>query len=122
MKYLKIDGNKGYFWDGSEYQEIEKIGKDELLTLIGVAELDDFEIDPYDEAKIANKAHQIIYESIAKKFTEFLYDKEQFNRDVESLYSEAIGKYAASLEDKAEETPALEEVEQEDINPEDIPF
>ena len=31
MKYLKIENNKGFYWDGKEYQEIDKIDKNGLL-------------------------------------------------------------------------------------------
>lgn len=97
MKSLKIEENKGFYWNGSEYKEIDKITKDDLLTLLNLAETDDFELDPYNESLIANRAHQIIYENIFNKFSQFLGDKEQFKREVDELYKEAIGKYSVDL-------------------------
>ena len=101
-KYLKIENNKGYYLDGSTYQEIDKINKKGILALLKAAETDGFEFDPYDEGLLGNKAHQIIYENLATKFDEFLSDKEQFKREVESLYREAIGKYSAEIKDEEE--------------------
>lgn len=120
-KYLKIEDNKGYYWDGSDYQEIDKINKKGILALLRAAETDDFEFDPYDESLLGNKAHQIIYENLATKFDEFLSDKEQFKQEVENLYREAIGKYSAEIKDEAEESG-----EKEDVNDgsqdDDVPF
>ncbi len=124
MKYLKIENNKGFYWDGNEYLEIDKINKDGLLTLLNSAEIDDFELDAYDENLIGNKAHQVIYENICSKFEQFLNDKNQFKTDVNSLYKEAVGKYSVDISN--EEIDEMEEPESEsnteDINPEDIPF
>lgn len=94
MKYLKIENNKGYYWDGKEYQEIDKINKDGLLVLLNAAETEGFELDSYDESLLANKAHQVIYENIHSKFDQFLSDKEQFKTEVDSLYKEAVNKYS----------------------------
>lgn len=102
-KYLKIEDNKGYYWDGAVYQEIDKINKKGILTLLRAAEADDFEFDAYDESLLGNKAHQIIYENLATKFDEFSSDKEQFKREVDNLYREAIGKYSAEIKDEEEE-------------------
>jgi hypothetical protein len=103
MKYLKIKDNKGYYWDGSKYQELDKINKQGILALLKAAESDDFELDPYDEKILGNKAHQIIYENLFSKFEEFLGDKALFKREVDNLYKEAIGKYSAVINDEEEE-------------------
>jgi hypothetical protein len=103
MKYLKIEDNKGYYWDGAEYQEVDKINKKGILALLKAAETDDFEMDAYDENLLGNKAHQIIYENLYTKFEEFMGDKEQFKRDVDNLYREAIGKYSAEIKDEEDE-------------------
>jgi hypothetical protein len=119
MKYLKIEDQKGLFWDGNEYQPIDKINKKDLLNLLNRSEGDDFEMDPYNEQLLPNKAHQIIYENLHNKLEQFLADKGQFKREVNNLYKEAIGKYSAEV--THEEEPAVEE-RKEDINPDDIPF
>lgn len=124
MKYLKIEDNKGYYWDGESYQEIDKINKDGLLVLLNLAESDEFEMDEYKEELVANKAHQIIYENIYSKLSEFLIDKDQFTKEVDSLYAEAINKYEADTD--AEEFEEAETTDSEDLedefDPDDIPF
>lgn len=118
MKYLEIKNNKGYYWNDNEMVEIDQINKDDLLKLINHAEGDEFEIDTYDENQLQNKAHQIIYQSIHTKLSDFLADKEQFNRDVDTLYAEAVGEYGANVE-----AETAEEIEKEEpIDPENIPF
>lgn len=130
MKYLKIEDNKGFYWDGKRYQEIDKINKDGLFVLLNAAEAEDFELDAYDENLLGNKAHQVIYENIHSKFEQFLNDKDQFKTEVDNSYKEAIGKYSADIQneklDDAEEVESevdeSEDGDAEDISPEDIPF
>lgn len=121
MKYLKIENNKGFYWDGNGYQEIDKINKDGLLVLLNAAEADDFQLDDYNEALLGNKAHQVIYENIHSKFKQFLNDKSHFKTEVESLYKEAIGKYSADVEDeKFDDSDTIEN--EDDVDETDIPF
>ncbi|KUK49772.1 MAG: hypothetical protein XD75_0234 [Parcubacteria bacterium 33_209] len=124
MKYLKIEDNKGKYWNGSKYQEIDKINKDGLLVLLNVAENDDFEMDSYDESLLGNKAHQVIYENIHSKLEQFLEDKNQFKAEVDKLYKIAIGKYSADFEE--ENIDDIEDLEDEEndgeIDTENIPF
>ena len=125
MKYLEIKDNKGYYWNDKEMVEIDQINKDELLKLINHVEEDEFEMDAYDEKQLQNKAHQIIYQNIHSKLNDFLSDKEQFNREVDELYANAIGEYSVDLEAETDEEDVVEtEVpeEEEEINPDDIPF
>lgn len=124
MKYLKIENNKGFYWDGKEYQEIDKIDKNGLLALLNAAETESFEFDAYDESLLANKAHQVIYENIHSKFEQFLNDKTQFKTEVDGLYKEAIGKYSADIEN--EELGDVDEIEsennEEETDPDDNSF
>ncbi|MDO8656277.1 MAG: hypothetical protein Q7K45_03485 [Nanoarchaeota archaeon] len=124
MKYLKIENNKGFYWDGNKYQEIEKINKDGLLVLLNAAETDSFEFDSYDENLLGNKAHQVIYENIHSKLEQFLNDKNQFRTEVDKLYKEAIGKYSVDIKDENIDDikDSGNEDNDEEINPEDIPF
>lgn len=124
MKYLEVRNNKGYYWNDKEMIEIDQISKDDLLRLINHAEEDGFEIDAYNENQLQNKAHQIIYQSIYTKFSDFLADKEQFKRDVDAMYAEAVGEYGPDIEGETDEED-IQEVDQdqgEDIRLEDIPF
>lgn len=97
MKYLKIDDNKAYYLKSADsetvWTEIDKINKDDLLTLLNSAISNDFEMDIYSEEILANKAHQIIYKNIYEKFTSLLTMKDKFKDESESLYKEAIEKY-----------------------------
>lgn len=125
MKYLKIENDKGFYWDGENYQEIDKINKEGLLVLLNAAEKDEFELDDYNEDILANKAHQIIYENIYSKFEQFLDDKEQFKTQVDRLYSEAINKYSANLVGtKFDDIDSIQDEKEDDyeIDPNDLPF
>ena len=96
MKCLKIKNGKGYFLDkDGNYQEIDKMGKDDILYLLDVATNEDseFDIDDIDEHEINNPAHIIIYKHLQKKFVEFLSNKTQFLDESEALYKDAIKKY-----------------------------
>jgi hypothetical protein len=124
MKYLKIEDNKGFYWDGNKHQEIDKINKDDLLGLLNAAETDEFEVDNYDENLLGNKAHQVIYQNIHSKFEQFLSEKGQFKTEVDNLYKEAVGKYSVNVQNEdLDEIDKLEsESGEEEIAPEDIPF
>lgn len=124
MKYLKIEDNKGLYWDGKNYQEIDKINKDGLLVLLNVAEADDFELDSYDEKLIGNKAHQVIYENVYLKFEQFLNDKNLFKREVDNLYKEAIDKYSTDIQNENlnDINDLKNENEKGNTSMEDIPF
>lgn len=97
MKYLKINDNKGYFIkDKSQpeiWTEIDQIEKDDLLKLLDFAINEDFEIDPYEEIILGNKAHQIIYKHLSEKFTLFLSNKDRFKDEADNIYKDAIEKY-----------------------------
>jgi hypothetical protein len=97
MKYLKIEDHKGHFIKDKNYPtvwtEIDKIEKDDLLNLLDIATNEDFEFDPYDEAVLGNKAHQIIYKHIAEKFTIFLSNKSRFKDEADNLFKAALEKY-----------------------------
>lgn len=124
MKYLKIESNQGFYWDGSTYQEIGKINRDGLMFLLNTAESEDFEMDTYDESLLANKAHQIIYENIHSKLRDFLDEKDQFKTEVNSIYKDAISKYgidnSVSFDEAMETTDG--DLSESDIDPDDIPF
>ena len=119
MKYLVIKDSKGYYRNDNEMVEIDKINKDDLLKLINHAEESEFEMDTYEENQLQNKAHQIIYQGIHTKLSDFLRDKEQFNRDVDALYAEAVGEYGADVEVETDEEDGEEAkgVEDEETKP-----
>lgn len=97
MKYLKIEDNKGFFIKDNNqptiWTEIDQIEKNDLLNLLNWATNEEFVIDIYEEEKIGNKAHQIIYKHLAEKFTNFLANKDRFKDEAEGMYKEAFEKY-----------------------------
>ena len=101
MKYLLIENGQAYYVLSPEAQKIpvEKINKDDLLALLDLCIAhEDFEMDPYDEALLQNKAHQIIYKNICQKFTELRTQRTRFSDEKTVLYRAAITKYSAEME------------------------
>ena len=98
MKYLKIENSKGFYCLKEDYwQEIDKISKDDLMALLDKAIETDFEMDEYNQEKIANKAHQIIYKNLHQKFSELLENKSRFKDESEQLYKNAFERYSKDL-------------------------
>lgn len=97
MKYLKIDKDKAFYLKDKNqpdnWEEIDKIGKEDLLKLLDYATNEEFELDSYEETLLANKAHQIIYKHLFEKFASFLSNKDRFKDEANNLYKEAIEKY-----------------------------
>ncbi len=103
MKYLKIEGNKGFYQlEPDKWKEIDKINKDDLMVLIDKAIEDEFEMDDFDIEKVANKAHQIIYKNLYEKFSELIENKSRFKDESEQLYKKAIEKYSKALNKEVE--------------------
>ena len=79
MKLLKIDNNLGHFLDKSGmFQPIDRITKEDLLSLVDLTLNEEVEFDEYDEEKIGNQAHQIIYKSIHEKLRGLRDRKQEF--------------------------------------------
>lgn len=97
MKFLKIENNQAFFLrdkkQPEQWSKIDEIEKEDLLNLLDYATDESFEVDPYDEALLANKAHQIIYKSVYEKFIAFISNKDRFKDEVENEYKEALNKY-----------------------------
>lgn len=101
MKYLKIEENKGYYRNGDDdWVELDSISKEYLLILLDKAITEDFEMDQYNLALIANKAHQIIYKNLFDKFSELLINKKRFKDECEQLYRPAIEKYKKKVSEE----------------------
>jgi hypothetical protein len=87
MQLLKIDNNLGHFLDGSGgFQSIDRITKEELLRLVGLTLTEEVEFDEYDEKRVKNQAHQIVYKSIFEKLRELKDRKEEFLDESARLY------------------------------------
>lgn len=97
MKYLKIEDNKAFFIkdknNADSWTEIDQIEKDDLLALLDLATNEVFELDAYDEARLGNKAHQIIYKHLFDKFSVFLSDIGRFKDEADNLYKDIMEKY-----------------------------
>ena len=93
MKALKIENYQGHFvTEEDDYETIDKIDKAILLRLVNLALEDDFE---YDEGKLRNQAHQIIYKSISEKLNDLHQKRNQFRDESERLYLDEYEKYKA---------------------------
>lgn len=96
MKALKIENNQGHFLtEEDSYDTVDKIDKAILLRLVNLALEDDFEIDAYDEEKLRNQAHQIIYKSISEKLNDLHRKRNQFRDESGRLYLDEYEKYKA---------------------------
>lgn len=95
MQALKIDNNQGYFLkDDDTYEPVDKLDKTALLHLVNLSLEDDFSIEDYDEAKIRNQAHAIIYKSVSEKLLDLFEKRQQFKDECEGLYREEHEKYS----------------------------
>lgn len=94
MKILRISNSKGEFsLDVINYSSVDTINKDDLLNMIDVFVNSECEMDEYSEENIPNKAHQIIYQNLYRKFKELEQNKAQFKDMSENIYKDAIDKY-----------------------------
>lgn len=95
MKLLKIDEPNGLFLSKSgEYVPVDKIDKDELLRLVGlILNEDAADLDKFDDAKIKNQAHQVIYRSISQKLTDLKTRRKEFVDSTARLFLAEYERY-----------------------------
>lgn len=94
MKHLKIENQSAYFLRGNNWVVVTDMTKEDLLNLAHAAvEEDDFETDSYDEDRLPNPAHKIIYQHINKQLTELHNKKAVFQEVAKNVYKEAYNKY-----------------------------
>lgn len=95
MKYLKIKDNKGYYLTQNEqdWNEIDKLSKEDLMFLLEKVISSEFEMDEFVEENIQHKAHLIVYKSIHEKFSNLLENKNSFIDECDLQYRNAIEKY-----------------------------
>jgi len=99
MKILKIENGKGLFLKGTEWVELDQIGKEDLLVLLDKIIEDELEMDVFDANSLQNKAHQIIYKHLYQKFEELKTNKSRFKDESERIYKSAIEKYTELVRD-----------------------
>lgn len=94
MKLLKIEDDLGKFLtkDGS-YKTIDDITKEDLLRIMERVLDSSGELDPYDEEKIKNQAHQVVYKSIYSNLKALEDRRQEFIDESERLYLEDYKKY-----------------------------
>lgn len=94
MQILKIQDGKGFFsHDGVQWKPIDQIGKDDLMSMVDSVLNSAIEMDEYNEEKLVNQAHQIIYKAIHEKLTTLQKDKNKFKDESHRLYIDARRKY-----------------------------
>ncbi|MFD2165183.1 hypothetical protein ACFSJY_02810 [Thalassotalea euphylliae] len=97
MKYLKIENAQAKFSiNGDDWISIDQINKENLLKLVDMALLEDFQMDNPDEGKIGNDAHKIIYQNIYEKLSQLTSERKNFKDESESTYKDAIEKYTVT--------------------------
>jgi len=94
MKLLKISNDVGYFLDkNNKFKPIDSITKDDLLHLVNLILTGELDFDEYDEEKIKNQAHQIVYKSIQEKLQSFIDRRQEFIDESERIYLTEYEKY-----------------------------
>lgn len=95
MKILKIDssGCASFSTNGSDWEPIDRIGKEHLLELLDICIENEVQMDEYIDADIKNPAHNIIYKNVYQKLLDFISNKQGFLDEVEDLYRGALEKY-----------------------------
>jgi hypothetical protein len=94
MQLLKIDDNLGQFLDtAGVFQPIDKITKEELLRLVDLTLREEVEFDQYDDTKIKNQAHQIVYKRVYEKLLELKERRQAFLDESARLYLTEYERY-----------------------------
>lgn len=94
MNYLIIENNLGKFLKDGNYLTVDKMTRDDLWHIANAVMNDEkFEMEQYDESRIGNKAHQIIYKNVYELLVSLQNSKEQFQSECEAMYKDAYNKY-----------------------------
>ena len=104
MKYLVINGSLAYYTVDASVQPnklIDKITKEDLMKLVELSLIEDFEMDPYDKNKLKNAAHAIIYKNIYQKLQALKMQKNKFMDEKAVMYRNAIEDYKVELRSEA---------------------
>jgi hypothetical protein len=95
MKLLRINDSTGeYLGQDGKYLPIDKIGKDDLIRLVGrVLEEADSEFDDYDESLLRHQVHQVIYKNIHGKLRSLAERRSDFADQSARLFLDDYQKY-----------------------------
>ena len=103
MKLLKIENNFGHFLtEDGEYQTIDEITKEALLWIMGKVLDKTGELEPYDEEKIKNQAHQVGYKSIYSNLKALEDRRQEFIDESERLYLDDYKKYTEDAQQQGD--------------------
>ena len=96
MKLLQIEDNHGFFLtEEGDFSPVHELDKKRLLWLVNHT-LDDsieIEFDEYDDGKLRNQAHQIVYKSVYEKLVALRERRKEFVDTSERLYLADYEKY-----------------------------
>jgi hypothetical protein len=100
MKCLIIENGKGYFsLDGISKTALDQLTKNDMLNLLNKIVSEDVEMDEYNEGRLLQAAHRIIYRNLYQRFNDLVANKTRFIDESESLYRPAIEKYKVMISD-----------------------
>lgn len=98
MKLLKIKEPIGQFLTkNGTYDEIDKITKDDLIRITESVLDSSGDLEPYDEERIKNQAHQIVYKSIYSNLKALENRRQEFIDESDRLYIDDYKKYVEDL-------------------------
>jgi hypothetical protein len=98
MKLLKIEEPVGQFLTKyGTYDTIDKITKEDLLRITESVLENSGELELYDEEKIKNQAHQVVYKSIYSNLKALENRRQEFIDESERLYLDDYKKYVEDL-------------------------
>jgi hypothetical protein len=98
MKLLKIEEPVGQFLTKyGTYYTIDKITKEDLLRITESVLENSGELELYDEEKIKNQAHQVVYKSIYSNLKALENRRQEFIDESERLYLDDYKKYVEDL-------------------------
>ena len=96
MKLLQIENNQGFFLNKEgKLSPVHELERKQLFWLVEQT-LDDsieVEFDEYDEGKLRNQAHQIVYKSVYEKLFDLRERRREFVDTSERLYLADYEKY-----------------------------
>ena len=94
MIYLKIENNMGKFYKEGTFETIDKMSNVDLWHIANAVMNDEeFLMDAYDETRLPNKAHQIIYKHIYDLLISLKCRKEQYKNECSLMYKTAYEAY-----------------------------
>ena len=98
MKLLKIENNCGYYLNAQEvFAPVDKITKEDLLRLVNLTLEGEVEFDGYNDERLKNQAHQIIYKSVFEKLQGLSERRQEFIDESERQYLQEYERYRDEL-------------------------